>query len=82
MSDSFAMIGVGVLAALLLVLRMPVGTILLFAGAVGFSLIRGPLATLETLGSRLFDISSGYALSAVPLFLLMGVGALIAVMGA
>jgi tripartite ATP-independent transporter DctM subunit len=61
-----------VMIVVLLVLRMPIGVSLLFAGTVGFSMIRGPITTLETLGSRLFDIGSGYEVSAVPLFLLMG----------
>lgn len=56
----------------LMILRVPVGISLLFAGAFGFSLIRGVPITLETLGGRFFDIGSGYALSAIPLFLLMG----------
>jgi len=56
----------------LLVLRMPIGVSLIFAGTVGFAMIRGLITTLETLGSRLFDIGSGYEVSAVPLFLLMG----------
>lgn len=61
-----AMIGV------LLLSRMPIGVTLLLAGTLGFSTVRGPLPTLEALGSRLFDIARGYELSAVPLFLLMG----------
>ena len=72
MSETLGLILVVGGAAALLVLRMPIGTVLLFAGAVGFSTIRGPFTTLETIGNRLFDIGSGYALSAVPLFLLMG----------
>lgn len=61
-----------VMIVVLLVLRMPIGVSLLLAGTVGFSMIRGPITTLEMLGSRLFDIGSGYEVSAVPLFLLMG----------
>jgi tripartite ATP-independent transporter DctM subunit len=72
MSEMLMMIIVLAMIALLLVLRMPIGVLFLFAGVVGFSLIRGPISTLETLGSRLFDIGSGYELSSVPLFLLMG----------
>ena len=41
-------------------------------GAIGFATTRGLESTLNTLGARLFDIGSGYSLSAVPLFLLMG----------
>ena len=41
-------------------------------GAIGFATTRGLESTLNTLGGRFFDIGSGYSLSAVPLFLLMG----------
>lgn len=59
-------------AGLLLALRVPVGFSLLLAGAVGFATTRGLEPAFKTLGARLFDIGSGYSLSAVPLFLLMG----------
>jgi tripartite ATP-independent transporter DctM subunit len=72
MSDLLGLPFVAAFAAILLVLRIPLGIVLLFAGALGFSLIRGPAITMDTLGARLFDIGSGYALSAIPLFLLMG----------
>ena len=58
--------------AALLALRVPVGFTLLLMGAIGFATSRGLDSTLNTLGGRLFDIGSGYSLSAVPLFLLMG----------
>ncbi|SHH13201.1 TRAP transporter large permease [Cognatishimia maritima] len=60
------------MVGLLMVMRVPVGISLLLAGALGFAFIRGPVITMDTIGGRLFDIGSGYALSAVPLFLLMG----------
>ena len=72
MSDLLGLPLVAAFAAILLVLRIPLGIVLLFSGALGFSLIRGPAITMDTLGARLFDIGSGYALSAIPLFLLMG----------
>ena len=72
MSDLLGLPFVAAMAAILLVLRIPLGLVLLFSGALGFSLIRGPAITMDTLGARLFDIGSGYALSAIPLFLLMG----------
>lgn len=72
MSDLLGLPFVAAFAAILLVLRIPLGIVLLFSGALGFSLIRGPAITMDTLGARLFDIGSGYALSAIPLFLLMG----------
>lgn len=72
MSEPLGVFAMLVMVAALLLLRMPIGVILLLAGTIGFSTVRGPLSTFEALGSRLFDIGSGYELSAVPLFLLMG----------
>ena len=60
------------LALGLLALRVPVGFSLLICGALGFALTRGLDSMFKTLGARFFDIGSGYSLSAVPLFLLMG----------
>ena len=72
MSDELGLALVLTFAGIMLVLRIPIGVNLLLAGALGFSLVRGPVVTMDTIGGRLFDIGSGYALSAVPLFLLMG----------
>lgn len=60
------------MVALLMIMRVPVGIALLLSGAMGFAFIRGTTITLDAIGGRLFDIGSGYALSAIPLFLLMG----------
>lgn len=60
------------MVAVLMIMRVPVGIALLVSGATGFAFIRGASITFDTIGGRLFDIGSGYALSAVPLFLLMG----------
>ncbi|KHA50327.1 TRAP transporter large permease [Sulfitobacter geojensis] len=60
------------MVAVLMIMRVPVGISLLLAGATGFAFIRGVTITFDAIGGRLFDIGSGYALSAVPLFLLMG----------
>lgn len=72
MSDALGLPLVLAFAAIMLVVRIPIGIVLLLAGALGFSLVRGPIITLDTIGGRMFDIGSGYALSAIPLFLLMG----------
>jgi len=72
MSDLLGLPFVVTFAAVMLVLRIPIGLVLMFAGALGFSLIRGPVITLDTIGGRLFSVGSGYELSAIPLFLLMG----------
>lgn len=60
------------MVAVLMIMRVPVGISLLLSGAAGFAFIRGTTITFDAIGGRLFDIGSGYALSAVPLFLLMG----------
>lgn len=60
------------MVAVLMVMRVPVGISLLISGATGYAFIRGTTITFDAIGGRLFDIGSGYALSAVPLFLLMG----------
>ncbi|WP_368185910.1 TRAP transporter large permease [Aestuariibius sp. HNIBRBA575] len=72
MIDAFQLPLVIGMVAFLMVMRVPVGISLLMSGALGFALIRGTSITLDAIGGRLFDIGSGYALSAVPLFLLMG----------
>lgn len=72
MSDVLGLPFVIAFGAILLVLRIPLGVVLLLTGALGFSLVRGLGVTLDTIGARLFDIGSGYELSAIPLFLLMG----------
>ena len=72
MSDLLGLPFILTFAAIMLVLRIPIGIVLMLAGALGFSLIRGPVITLDTLGGRLFSVGSGYELSAIPLFLLMG----------
>jgi tripartite ATP-independent transporter DctM subunit len=71
-SDALGLPLVLAFAAIMLVVRIPIGIVLLFAGALGFSLVSGPIITMDFIGARLFDIGSGYALSAIPLFLLMG----------
>lgn len=61
-----------VIVAVLLVLRMPIGYIILLTGVIGVGIIRGASGTFEMVGSRLFDIGSGYTLTVLPLFILMG----------
>lgn len=72
MSMTLGIILIMVLAAVLLVMRMPIGTVLLLAGIIGVGMIRGIEPTLNMVGTRLFDIGSGYSLTVLPLFILMG----------
>lgn len=72
MSMTLGIVLLLVMVAVLLVLRMPIAFILLLAGVIGVGMIRGAGSTLDMVGSRLFDIGSGYALTVLPLFILMG----------
>lgn len=63
--------GVCVLFALLL-LRVPVWIALVLVGFFGNVAVKGWQGTFALTGTVPFDISSGYTLSVVPLFILMG----------
>jgi C4-dicarboxylate transporter DctM subunit len=63
--------GVFVLFALL-ILRVPVWIALVLVGFFGNVAVKGWQGTVALTGTVPFDISSGYTLSVVPLFILMG----------
>jgi C4-dicarboxylate transporter DctM subunit len=63
---------IGGLMLLLLALRMHVGMALLLAGSIGYAWIAGPAPLLSYLKTAAWARYSGYDLSVVPLFLLMG----------
>jgi tripartite ATP-independent transporter DctM subunit len=65
------LVGVIVLFALLL-LRVPVWIALVLVGFFGNVAVKGWQGTFALTGTVPFDISSGYTLSVVPLFILMG----------
>jgi len=71
---SVQLIGVGGMVALLclIFLRVPVAICMGLVGFFGYAAIDGWHRAAAVLGSTPFDISSGYALSVVPLFVLMG----------
>jgi tripartite ATP-independent transporter DctM subunit len=63
----------GMLGLLVLIfIRVPVAVALGIVGFVGYAAIEGWQRALLVLGNTPFDIASGYALSVVPLFILMG----------
>jgi tripartite ATP-independent transporter DctM subunit len=64
-------VGLGVLF-LLFFLRMPIGISMLAVGAAGFALLVNWPAASSLLGSEPYHVSSAYALSVIPLFVLMG----------
>jgi len=66
---AFLMMGI---LLLLMSLRIPIAIAMLLCGAAGYSLIGGTPALLEYLGTAPVSKFSGYDLSVVPLFLLMG----------
>ena len=72
---SLELVGVmGLLGLLvLIVLRVPISIALGVVGVVGYAAIDGWQIALTVLGYTPFDLSTGYALSVVPLFVLMGV---------
>ena len=71
---SETIIGVGGIAALFfcLVARMPVGMALLVVGAGGIWVIDGQRAAIASMSSETYSSVTAYALSIIPLFVLMG----------
>jgi C4-dicarboxylate transporter, DctM subunit len=64
---------VGVAALLfLLFCRLPVWAALALVGFVGNLVLSGPQAALALAGTAPFDVASGYTLSVIPLFVLLG----------
>lgn len=65
--------GIGVFALFaMLLLRVPVWIALTLVGLAGNSVMLGVAPTFALAGTVPFDVGSGYALSVVPLFILMG----------
>jgi|TARA_B110000259_G_scaffold187928_1_gene244049 tripartite ATP-independent transporter DctM subunit len=56
----------------LLFLRTPVGIALMASGFVGIWVLSGPRAATATLASEAFGATSNYALTVIPMFVLMG----------
>lgn len=71
---SVQMIGAfGMLALLALIfMRVPVAICLGIVGFLGYAALEGWAKATTVIGAAPFDIASGYALSVVPLFVLMG----------
>ena len=65
------LIGICVLLVMIFV-RVPVGIAMGLVGLLGYASIDGLGRALRVLGQAPFDIASGYTLSVVPLFILMG----------
>lgn len=55
-----------------LVARVPVGMALLVVGAGGIYVLNGPRAAIATMSSETYSSITSYALSIIPLFVLMG----------
>lgn len=66
------LLGIGMLV-LMIFLRVPVAAALILTGAIGYWAIDGFRLAFITLGDIPFNLAQAYALSVVPLFLLMGV---------
>ena len=63
--------GIGLMFALFL-LRQPVWLALALCGIIGNSIINSVSMTKFIAGTGVYDIASGYPLSVIPLFVLMG----------
>lgn len=64
---------IGMLGLLVMIfLRVPVAICLGTVGFLGYAALEGWVKATKVVGSAPFDIASGYALSVVPLFVLMG----------
>lgn len=73
MSDQLiGVFGLGAVLGLIL-LRVPVGVALGMVGLFGYAAVDGWERALIAAGSTPYDLSTGYALTVVPLFILMGV---------
>jgi TRAP-type mannitol/chloroaromatic compound transport system permease large subunit len=70
-SELIGLLGFAVLVLLLLA-RVPVGIAMIAVSVVGYGLVVRPDAALARLGSDAFSSTASYALSVIPLFVLMG----------
>lgn len=66
-----ALVGFAVMLTLSL-LRMPIAFSMALVGAVGFAWLNSPAAALSMIGTVTYETGMSYALSVVPLFVLMG----------
>jgi tripartite ATP-independent transporter DctM subunit len=57
---------------LLIMLRIPIAVAMGLVGTIGYAIVDGGTAALNRLGNTPFELTEGYSLSVVPLFLLMG----------
>jgi tripartite ATP-independent transporter DctM subunit len=64
-------LGIAVMLALFAT-RMPVAYVMILVGFAGFSLLISPTGGLNMLSRSLYDTFASYALSTIPLFILMG----------
>ena len=69
--QTIGLIGMAALVALIF-LRVPVAIAMGLVGFFGYAAVDGFPKALRVLGQSPFDIATGYTLSVVPLFILMG----------
>lgn len=63
----------GIIAMLVLIMaRVPIGYAMALVGLAGFSILSSPQAAFAMLGMTAYQTVSSYALTVIPLFLLMG----------
>ncbi len=61
-----------ILLLILIFLRLPVAFSLIVVGSLGYAYLISPQATLVKLGTDTFNTAHSYALSVIPMFVLMG----------
>jgi len=68
--------GIGILGivalVVLMLLKIPVGFVMALVGIAGFGYLVSPAAAVNMAVKDLFDVFSGYNLTVIPLFILMG----------
>ncbi|SJN11586.1 TRAP-type C4-dicarboxylate transport system, large permease component [Leucobacter sp. 7(1)] len=73
MSVGFAVLLVGVVMAVLLLLRMPVWLALGISGTVGLLVLRDASFVTSSLATAAFEQASAFTLTIIPMFILLGV---------
>ncbi len=69
---SIGILGIGVMFAVLLTLRIPAGFTMAVVGFAGIACLTNVGAALNMVGSELWNIFSSYGLTVIPMFILVG----------
>jgi tripartite ATP-independent transporter DctM subunit len=73
MSDlALGICGIGAVLVGLLLLKIPPGFVMAIVGFAGMALTRSPEAAMQMIGSEFWEVFSGYGLTVIPMFILVG----------